>query len=231
METDDPLEALHLVSESQRLDPNCTDSQRLMVALLPIDLDNRIQLMRKVVDKAEQNFGKRFLEENQGHFWGVLSTRPYMRAPLELGRLLTAAERFEQAIAVYERMLELNPNDNQGVRYPLMGLYLATCQENGAARLFGRYPGEEDYTAVFAWGLVINHWLAGREADARSALSQARSVNRYMEPYLTGARQIPERLPSSYCPGSSSEADLAANELAPACGELPDFSAWLRRQP
>lgn len=208
MEADDPFDALRLVDEAQKLDPDCTDAQRLMVSLLPMELDNRIQLMREVVAKAEQSLGEKFIEENKGHFWGVLSTRPYMRARQELGELLTAADKLEEAIAVYERMLELNPNDNQGVRYSLVGLYLAIKRGQAASDLLSRYPGEEDYTAVFAWGRVIEHWLASRAVDAQSALLKARTVNPFVERYLAGTRKPPGRLPSSYRPGDDSEAQV-----------------------
>ncbi|MCZ2079940.1 MAG: tetratricopeptide repeat protein [Bryobacterales bacterium] len=230
MEADDPFDALRLVDEAQKLDPDCTDAQRLMVSLLPMELDNRIQLMREVVAKAEQSLGEKFIEENKGHFWGVLSTRPYMRARQELGELLTAADKLEEAIAVYERMLELNPNDNQGVRYSLVGLYLAIKRGQAASDLLSRYPGEEDYTAVFAWGRVIEHWLASRAVDAQSALLKARTVNPFVERYLAGTRKPPGRLPSSYRPGDDSEAQVAAAELSPACARLPEFTAWLRKQ-
>ncbi len=230
MEADDPFVALRLVDEAQKLDPDCTDAQRLMVALLPMELDNRIQLMREVVGRAERNFGERFFEENKGHFWRVLPTRPYMRALQELGESLTMADKLEDAIAVYERMLELNPNDNQGVRYALVGLYLATKQGQAASDLLTRYPGEEDYTAVFAWGRVIEHWLANRVADAQSALLRARNVNPFVEKYLAGRRRPPRRLPSVYRPGDESEAQVAAVELSPACVRLPEFAPWLRKQ-
>lgn len=230
MEADDPFDAIRLVNEAQKLDPDCTDAQRLMVSLLPMELDNRIQLMREVVGKAERNFGDQFFEENKGHFWGVLSTRPYMRAMQELSELLTVADKLEDAIAVCERMLVLNPNDNQGVRYALVGLYLATKQGQTASDLLSRYPGEEDYTAVFAWGRVIEHWLASRVSDARSALLRARNVNSFVEGYLTGTRKLPRRLPSSYRPGDESEAQVAVAHLSPACVRLPEFTAWLRKQ-
>jgi tetratricopeptide (TPR) repeat protein len=153
-----------------------------------------------------------------------------MRARQELGELLSVADKLEDAIAIYERMLELNPNDNQGVRYALVGLYLATKRGQAASDLLSRYPGEEDYTAVFAWGRVIERWLASREADAQSALLKARTVNPFVERYLAGTRKPPERLPSSFRPGDDSEAQVAAAELSPARVRLPEFTAWLRKQ-
>ena len=147
LETDDFVEALRLVKEATELDPDCTDAQRLMVALLPMELDNRIQLMREVVDGAERNLGDRLFEANAGHFWSTVSTRPYMRAKQHLGELLAEAGRNEEAMAVFERLLELNPTDNQGIRYPLLGLCLATNQPARATALISRYPDEETILA------------------------------------------------------------------------------------
>jgi len=131
---------------------------------------------------------------------------------------------------VYERMLELNPNDNQGVRHALLGMYLATKQAQAAGDLVSRYPGEEDHTAVFAWRRVIEHWLSAQTAEAESGLARARKVNPFVERYLAGMRKLPERLPASYHPGDDTEAQVAASELSVACICLPDFSAWLRKQ-
>ena len=230
MDAEDPFEAAQLAIEALDLDPDCTDAQRVLVWLAPTGLDNRIQLMREVVEKAERNLGEEFMEENRGHFWGLLSTRPYMRAMRDLAELLLEADRLDEAIAVYERMLDLNPNDNQGVRYALLGLYLGTGRADRAAELFDRYPGEEDYSAAFAWGRVMLDWLAGREAAARLALINARRVNPFAERYLTGEEPIPERLPPAYTPGQPSEAQVAAGELRPACKALPEFRAWLGQQ-
>lgn len=230
MEADDIFEALRLVAEAQKLDPDCTDAQRLMVSLAPMEPESSIKLMRIVVDKAERNLGEAFFAENTGHFWGVLSTRPYMRAIEELGELLTNADRLEDAIAVYERMLELNPNDNQGVRNRLLGLYLATKQTQAALGLLSRYADEEKFSAVFAWGRVIERWLSDQQAEARSALLRARNVNRFVEGYLAGARKPPQQLPSTYSIGGDSEAQVAVAELSPALVRLREFTSWLRER-
>jgi len=158
-----------------------------------------------------------------------------MRPMQDLGELLTESDRLDESIAVYERMLGLNPGDNQGIRYALLGLYLAAWRGEQAAELMKRYPGEEDHAATFAWstfawGRVLLHWPAGCEADARSALLRARRVNPFAESYLTGMEPIPERLPPGYRPGDPSAAQFAATGLSSACEALPQFTAWLRRR-
>jgi tetratricopeptide (TPR) repeat protein len=225
LEADDIVEALRLAREATELDPDCTDAQRLMVSLLPMELDNRIQLMHEVVDRAERNLSD---EENAGHFWGRVSTRPYMRAKQHLGELLAEAGRNEEAMAVFERMLDLNPTDNQGMRYPLLALYLATNQPTRATALLSRYPDEEGVLASFAWARVLERWLSGQLTEAEAALARARKVNPFVERYISGARQLPSKPPAYFRPGDESEAQVSAKELAVAWKSHPAFSEWLR---
>jgi tetratricopeptide (TPR) repeat protein len=231
LETDDPIEALRLVTEAQELDPDCTDAQRLMVSLHPMDDDSRLRLMREVVDKAEQNLGEMFFAENMGHFWGVVETRPYMRAKLHLAELLCQQGRFDESITIYERILELNTRDNLGARSPLLGLYLAQNQPARAAALLDQYPGEEKLLASPAWGRVLERWLAGAQAQAQAALSRARKVNPHAEPYVSGRKEIPAEGPSYFRPGDETDAQVCAIELALAWRAHPEFRKWLRDQP
>ena len=129
LEAEDPVVALRLAREAQQLDPHCIDAQRLILALLPMGEDQRLRLMRQVIVNAEKNLGEDFFSENMGHFWGVIETRPFMRALHHLAELLVEQGKFsDAAVSVYERLIELNPNDNQGLRFALLGLYLALNQ-------------------------------------------------------------------------------------------------------
>jgi tetratricopeptide (TPR) repeat protein len=51
--------------------------------------------------------------------WGSLYNRPYLRCLHGYGLCLWRLGRCEEASAVFERMLALNPNDNQGARFCL----------------------------------------------------------------------------------------------------------------
>jgi tetratricopeptide (TPR) repeat protein len=227
LETDDLETALRLADQALKLDPDCTDAQRLMVSLLPATPENKLHLMREVVEKAERNLGEDFLRETAGHFWGDVFTRPYMRAKQRLAELLVETGKLDEAIEVYERMLELNPNDNQGMRFGLLGLYLAAGQPEGARRLISRYPKEEEFSAMFAWGRVMERWLVGELDQAGQALARARKVNRFAERYFWGARELPRKSPEYFQPGQESEAQVCARELAMALESQPGFRAWL----
>ncbi len=230
LETDSFEEALRLVHDALKLDPDCTDALRLMASLAPMPLDNRILLMRDVVERAERNMGERFIEERTGSFWSTVSTRPYMRAKQHLGELLAEAGNLEGATAVFEQMLDLNPTDNQGMRYLLLGLYLATGQPEKASGLMSRSPGEEKFLGSFAWARVLERWLSGDPDGAKAALARARKVNPFAEAYIAGTRELPRHTPEYFRPGDESEAQTCAKELEAAWRSHPGFREWLRAQ-
>lgn len=51
--------------------------------------------------------------------WGYLGNRPYLRCLHGAGLCLWRLGFFKEAKDVYERMLWLNPSDNQGARFIL----------------------------------------------------------------------------------------------------------------
>jgi len=230
LETDDLGEALRLVHEALELDPDCTDAQRLMVALLPTSLANRLHLMREVVEKAERAMSESFVQKNTGHFWGKVSTRPYMRAKQHLGELLAETGDFEGAIATYEQMLKLNPKDNQGMRSPLLGLYLAMNRPEAAQHLMSLYEGDEEVDACFAWARVLERWLSGKLDDAKAALAKARKINRFCGSYLTGSGELPSQAPEYYRPGDDMEAQVCGTQLSVAVESHPCFRERLRAE-
>ena len=73
---------------------------------------------------GERALGAQAFEEDVGHFWGLLETRPYMRARAGLAASLWTAGDEVEAVEHYQDMLRLNPGDNQGHRYVLLGCLL-----------------------------------------------------------------------------------------------------------
>ncbi len=51
--------------------------------------------------------------------WGLIDNRPYLRCLHGFGLCLWRLGRFNEAGQVFERLLRLNPSDNQGVRFVL----------------------------------------------------------------------------------------------------------------
>jgi len=129
------------------------------------------------------------------------------------------------AIKTYEKMLRLNPNDNQGVRDPLLGLYLETGDLNGAALLLTQY--KNDASANFAWARVLERFLAGDRDGAAAALKKARKANRHVKLYLIAQKPLPTEPPEMYSPGSEEEAVLCLGYLSGAVAEHQELAFWL----
>ena len=65
--------------------------------------------------------------------WGHIDNRPFLRCMHGFGLCLWRLERFEEAERVFERMLWLNPTDNQGVRFLIDDVRAKTAWEDREA--------------------------------------------------------------------------------------------------
>jgi tetratricopeptide (TPR) repeat protein len=68
--------------------------------------------------------------DEQLYFWGQLETRPYMRAlcglgmcDFRLGDRNIEKKLLQNSLQTFQKMLQLNPNDNQGIRFILPDVY------------------------------------------------------------------------------------------------------------
>jgi tetratricopeptide (TPR) repeat protein len=225
MEAESEAQARKLAKSALRLDPDCVDALVVMNDLDAHTTQALIAGLQQAVAAGERSLGAQFIRENTGHFWGLIETRPYMRAMEQLAGLLFAEWLHLDAIRVYERMLELNPNDNQGVRDPLLGAYLCADDLKAAAKLLKSY--KEDAGANFAWGRVLERLLAGDPTGAAATLKAARQANHFVELYMTGKRAIPHELPEMYTLGSEEEATMCMDGVGRAWALHKEAVFWL----
>ncbi len=225
MEAESEAGARKLAKRALKLDPDCVDALVLLTSLEAHTPKEAIAGLQKAVAAGERSLGAKFIEENKGHFWLILETRPYMRALGELANLLGGEGIRLDAIRIYEKMLELNPNDNQGVRDSLLGAYLCIDDLQGAGRLLKKY--KEDGGANFAWGRLLERFLAGDQAGARAALKQARQANHFVELFMTAQKPIPQEQPEMYSMGSEEEAVLCMDAVGRALALHKDAVFWL----
>lgn len=226
MESYDPEEAVRLCAKAIELDPRCVDALVIMAGVFD-DLDERAYDLARVVQVAEEDLGgESYLKENKGHFWGLLETRPYMRARSYLAQTLHEAGKTDAAAAEYEALLELNPGDNQGLRYALIGLYLETGNVDGARRLQDEY---DEASAVFAWSAVLERLILGDTVGAERSLAGARETNPYFESYLLGKKPMPRVMPDYYGFGDDNEAIMCMDTIGDAWKKHDETMRWLRK--
>ncbi|MGC9225507.1 MAG: tetratricopeptide repeat protein, partial [Terracidiphilus sp.] len=225
MEARSEAEARKLAKRALKLDPDCVDALMVMVDLDAQSPRAMMEGLQKAVAAGERSLGAKFIDENEGHFWLLLETRPYMRALEALAEACRGEGIHMDAINIYEKMLRLNPNDNQGVRDPLLGLYLETGDLNAAALLLTQY--KDDASANFAWARALERFLAGDRDGAAAALKKARKANPHMELFLTAQKPLPEVPPEMYSPGSEEEAVLSLGYLSGVVAEHEELAFWL----
>ena len=211
--------------EVLRTDPGCTDCL-VAVANGFSDSDAVCTVLQAAVQVAERRIGEERIQQSSG-LWHSPDGRSYLRARLQLAEATFARGDFNEGVAGYELLLALNPDDNQGARYILLGAYLTLDRvEQARALIFERDPDE--YSATWMWARALLEFL-DRDFDAAArTLAEAREHNPYVEDLITGAEEMPDDLPDTYELGSPEEAMVVADVLAFAWRLRPLSVAWLR---
>lgn len=193
-------------------------------------LEQAIEHYERAVDAGAAAIGTDRFARLHGEFWGHLETRPYMRARLGLAQELRQAGRDDEALGHYRALLDLNPGDNQGVRYLLLASLLEGGLNEEAGALLDRY--EDDVHALWQYGRVLCRLrMEGRAAGARDALDAAVRVNPHVVPYLLDPDTIPFARPPHFVLGSREEATYVAETLADAFAATDGALDWLAAQP
>jgi tetratricopeptide (TPR) repeat protein len=112
-----------LAHKALTISPLCADAYNLLAAEAATAVEAR-DLYARGLEAGELALGPEGFEEYDGHFWGFLETRPYMRARHGLALALLKLGEEEEAMKHFRAMLKLNPGDNQGIRYLLLGCLL-----------------------------------------------------------------------------------------------------------
>lgn len=225
-ESENPEKEFSLLGQALKLDPGQIDVLLRVLTFLEPSPADEIELLKKIVELAQRNLGEKLFHQSKGHFWLVHETRPYMRARQQLADALFDVGRYQEAVNEFEGMLELNPNDNQGVRYLLLSLNLALGRLAPARKLLKQYD-ESTFSTVFAWGSLLELVLSGKYQEALKIFPEVRKVNRYTEEYVSGKKAIPENLPEDYSAGSREEAIVFAADIFRAWRSHVKAVGWL----
>ena len=265
-----------LLSEPQGSPEQIADLAELAMALDPDDADSYTLLggmAHRRGDRAaarrwyaagvaagERKLGAAFFHDpDRPRFWLAVETRPYMRARAALADTLVELGEADQAIAEYWGLLELNPGDNQGLRYILASLLLERHDHDRFARLYqfiatplDDEDDEDDEeveppapfdpldpatlsiyeSAYWLYPAALYHFQReGNSARARAALQLARTQNPHVIPLLLGRTVMPREDPPHYRPGSFDEAALYVRTGRASWLKTPGAVDWLRGKP
>ncbi|WP_160722677.1 SEC-C metal-binding domain-containing protein [Bacillus sp. USDA818B3_A] len=214
-----------LAEEALKLNPNCVDAY-VILAEKTKSLEEAILLFEKGIKAGETELGKAFFKENTGYFWGLLETRPLMRAKLHYAEALSLLGNVDQAVRQYEELLDLNPMDNQGVRFSLFVAYMDLGEFNKAHALLEQY---DDETAQHLYNkLLLELYESGFTARAEMLLKGAKKENKHVIGYLTGKKRLPAYPPEYYGFGDENEAIVYADMHLRLWKKIDGLEMWLK---
>ena len=206
--------------------PDCADAH-VILAESAAGPARALPLYEAAVAAGERAIGAGRFEELAGQFWGVLETRPYMRARLGLAQTLAALDRAGEAEQQYRSLLRLNPDDNQGVRCLLLEGLVRAGRDEEALALLRQYENDVAAEWRFTWALF--DFRQGRQADADRRLSEALDYNPTVPLMLTAGKGLSPMTGPTVRLGGPDEAAGYAEAFGDAWRATPGAMEWLMR--
>jgi tetratricopeptide (TPR) repeat protein len=205
--------------------PDCADAYVMLAEETADHLYEAIQLYRKGVEAGERTIGKKLFNELRGNFWMALETRPYMRAKAGLAGCLWEGGHFEEALGHYREMLDLNPGDNQGIRYIIGGCLLYLGLDEELEKLLVQY---EEVSCEWLYTKALYAFQKHGDAiDSLGILKNALKANSFVPIYLLGRKDMPDILPDMYSFGSEDEAIVYVERNGSIWRRIKGSLQWL----
>ncbi len=230
-EAENPRRRAALARKALKVSEDCADAWLLLAQETAVTPKAQLDLLHKAVAAGERALGPVAFEEDVGHFWGLIETRPYMRARHALAMALWDLGAQAEAADHLGAMIRLNPNDNQGVRYVLMSWLLILDRLADLDALLKMFKDPHDPQWAFPAALVAFR-RKGDTAPARKALANALASNPHVAPFLTRKKKLPREMPPWYAPGDRNEAVIYVIDAGglESWATTPGALAWLAAQ-
>jgi tetratricopeptide (TPR) repeat protein len=217
-----------LAHKALTISPLCADAYNLLAAEAATAAEAR-DLYARGLEAGEFALGPEGFEEYDGHFWGFLETRPYMRARHGLALALLKLGEEEAAMEHFRAMLKLNPGDNQGIRYLLLGCLLRRDDVAAVKELLAAYGDEWSACWLYTRALVAFREGHAAEQQTERLVQNAWSANQHVPAILAGT-EPPVTSNSGYITmGGADEATDYVRDCGPAWHKTPDAVVWLNK--
>lgn len=211
--------------EALQIHPDCVDAY-VLLAYENGDGRKRIELCRKAIEAGVRVLGKDWKRRFKGIGWLAFETRPVMRAMLELAHSLRWEDELDEALSLYRELLELNPQDNQGVRYLLVPCLYESGQDGELSRWLDDL--KDDMAASLKYIRALHLFRSSGRGDAADrALVEAFESNPHVPIYLSDVVEMPDEAPDSIQFGEESEAIDFVMDNSYLWGDLDGATKWM----
>lgn len=220
-----PAQMVKLARKALAIDLDAIDAYNIL-GIHAASTPEAIALFREAATIGERLFAPVFQDEDMV-WWSSVGTRPWMRAQHNLGLALLSAGDRDGAVAVFKRLLALNPDDNQGIRTLLLQV-AAETGDYGSCRILLADYAEDGSIEFVATGLLID-LAVKRKIDFKAHFETITASNPHLLPLLATAAKSnrwPRATPADYVTwGGKDAAALYLHQFKAAWQRNPKFLA------
>ncbi len=124
----DTVTAKELLQKAVKLEPDFVAGYMGLTASYKVDRNNKKE--KGYANLAFKKTRQIFPKWPRKMIWGELENRQYLRAIFDKAAVFHKEGQKKEAEKLYRLILKLNPNDNQGIRYLLAGMFAGISPEN-----------------------------------------------------------------------------------------------------
>lgn len=140
-----------------------------------LDETRRLKEARQLWDTAV-NIGlaaipKTFKKGRHRLPWGIIDNRPFLRAYHSWGLHLLDDDKVADALPVFNEILSMNPDDNQGIRALAIDCYFRLAQPARVLAVCKHYPNDTMEEVLYGKPLAL--FQLDRQPEASTALRKA----------------------------------------------------------
>ena len=225
------LEAIKLAKKALELNPENIDAENFITEHEKKKI-KKLEKYETTLNKEKARLEKEdyFSDENIGIFWGLIETRPFMRTKHSYMLTLMKLGRYTDAIKQGEELIKLNGNDNQGVRYLLLGLYTILERFDDTEALYKKYGGGSTFMLL---PMAIMYYKKGDYSKSKKILKNLKENNEFLMDFLVGTRKFTRAKinrfeeEGGYILGSEAEAYFVIKDLEYLIASVPSFSEFI----
>lgn len=155
--------------------------------------DEALELWETAVGMGRDCFPDDFTIGTSLLEWSMIENRPFLRACHGLGLAYQRREKIAEALTIFNEMLDLNPNDNQGARELAVQCYFGMGDPKGVLQVCERYPG--DTLGGTLYGLPLANFQLGNMTTAEKAMKDAIRYRRNIAKELLKKRHVEPTTP------------------------------------
>jgi tetratricopeptide (TPR) repeat protein len=145
-----------------KIDPSCSDAWYALGQTCedPAKAEDAYQ---KAINLGKKEFSSEIEDclnlseggdpDEKSWLWAHHEARSFLMAYERLAELYASQDKLDLAIATYEEILRLNGNDNQGIRYTLLPMYLMHEPDAKIKKLLASYSDDSSPQWLFAHAL------------------------------------------------------------------------------